>query len=315
MPAVVCHWLLGKRLLDSARSIAGEENFCEKSFLVGCQGPDVLFYHRLASLNRRKSLMEYGYKVHTDHPSELFASVKGTLAQGGELNGNVLSYALGLCSHYAYDTCAHPYICQLDEHMKQTDERGEDYHYHAHIESALDVIMLRSETGGLISDLRLAKCVQFEKADRDAAALLWGNVLHDIYGVQAEEKELRLLLPHMRRLFRLLDDPTSVWRPIVIQAEHLIGKYNGAMSAYMRPFMEDDSYDYANIEKQEWQNFMDAGQKSSEDFFEITDRAQLEAEKLMRFFMTAESADDFAEYTGERSFSNNVDEGCASPAL
>ncbi len=311
MPAVVCHWIHGRRLLDRAKALAGAENFYETAFLCGCQGPDVLFYHRLVSLSRKKSLYSRGSSVHTEHPSVLFASVLRTLSgleKDSGLYGRVLSYALGLCCHYAYDTCAHPYICQLSEHMKHTDERGENYHYHAFIESALDVIMYRWEEAGLITDLRLGKCVRFERGDCEAAALIWGNILEDYYGEKPEQKELLRLLPHMRRLFRLLDDPVSIRRPIVMKIERLIGSDTGPMSAYMRPFMEDDSYDYANIAKEEWCNFMDENQRSCEDFFEITDRAETAGEEFMRFFMTSPTEAELSAYTGERSFSNNVDE-------
>jgi len=311
MPAVVCHWLLGKRVMETAKKLAGEENFCEKSFFLGCQGPDILFYHRLAALSRKRSLMKYGSKVHCDHPSALFASIKKTLNESGELCKNVLSYALGLCCHYAYDTCAHPFICQLEQFMKQNDERGSDYHYHAHIESALDVIMLRHETGDLITDLRLRRCVNYKEADRAAVALIYANALRDIYGVTTDEKNMRRLAPDMKRLFSLLDDPTMIWRPTVRKLEILLGKDDAPMSAYMRPFMEDDGYDYANIEKEEWHNFMAPQEESCEDFFEMTDRAERKSEDFMKFFMTAEGAEDFSSYTEERSFSNNVDEGAA----
>lgn len=309
MPAVVCHWLLGKRLLERAENIVGAQRFHEKSFLLGCQGPDVFFYHRMVSAFRQHSLEKYGHSFHDDSPDELLASFKKTALSAGELSGHALSYALGLCCHYAYDTCAHPYICQLEERMKQEDERGEDYHYHAHIESALDVILYRSETGGLISDLRLGRCVQFDRNDRDAAALLWGNALREVYAVTTGEKNLKLLLPHMRRLFRLLDDPTTIWRPMVSRIERLLGMKTAPMSAYMRPFMEDSDYDYANIERLEWCNFLDGSQRSSEDFFELTDRAELKSEQLMQAFTQIGSAEQFAELTGGRSMSNNVVEG------
>ncbi len=312
MPAMVCHWLLGQRVLDTARECAGEENFCENSFLAGCQGPDVLFYHRLASLRQRGNLQRYGSRIHSDHPSALFACVKDCVRESGELYAQCISYALGLCCHYAYDICAHPYVCQLTEYMCEHDERGGGYKYHAFIESALDVILLRHETGGLISDFPLARCARFDAADRRAAAFIYGRVLADIYGAVTSERNLLRLLPDMRRLFRLLYDPTGIWRPLVSGAERLAGISSGAMSAFMRPFMEDDSYDYANTAKAEWVNCKNAQERSCEDFFELTDRAEECARDMMRFFMKADSAQEFAAYTGERSFNDNVPEAPAS---
>jgi len=299
MPAVVCHWIFGKRLEDFAGKLNGEKYFDVESFLLGCQGPDILFYHRLVSFSRKRSLARFGSPVHRYSPSQLFFSLKKTLAKyepDGDKYIHALSYALGMCCHYAYDACAHPYICQLEEYMKQADERGADYHYHAHIESALDVIMLRHETGQLITDLRLGRCVKFSRCGSEVIADIYGNFLHDVYGVSTDYRNLCRLAPDMRRLFRVLDDPTTLWRPTVRKLEILAGKDSAPMSAYMRPFMEDDSYDYANIEKEEWRNTDKLDEVSCEDFFEITQRAEELAREMMQLFLSAESIGDFERF-------------------
>lgn len=310
MPAVVCHWLLGKRVIDSAKRLAGEERFKENSFLLGCQGPDILFYHRLVSLNGKDNLQEYGHRIHRDHPSRFFASLKRSVEScGRELRDFAHSYALGMCCHYAYDTCAHPYICQLADYMSENDGRGRDYSYHALIESALDTIMWRYETGGVISDLRLGKCVRFEKEDAAAIAHIYTDALRDIYRRKAPEEQTMLLAGDMRRLFRVLDDPTTLRLPLVMKLERMFKKDTAPMSAYMRPIMEDDLYDYANIAHEEWHNIMNAEEKSCEDFFEVTERAEKKTSEVMEFYVsTGGSESDFAEFTLERSFSNNADE-------
>ncbi len=310
MPAVVCHWLLGKRMMNTARRIAGKDRFKEKSFLIGCQGPDILFYHRLVSLSRKDNLQDFGHKIHSDHPSQFFASLKETVENcSDELRDYVNSYALGMCCHYAYDTCAHPYICQLSQRMKETDERGSDYSYHALIESALDTIMWRYETGGIITDLRLAKCVAADKGDSAAAAEVYANALREMYNKEISPKESGRLAGDMIRLFRVLDDPLCVRRPFAARMEALTGKKNGRISAYIRPIMEEDDYDYANITHAEWSNVMNPEEKSCEDFFEITKRAERRTKEMMKFFANSVgSANEFSLFTGERSFSNNVDE-------
>lgn len=307
MPALVCHWLLGKRLENKARELAGEKKFNEKSFYIGCQGPDIFFFSRRGTFSG-ENLRQFGSKVHKDSPSMLFSSVKKTLDQSGELHDDVLSYALGMCVHYAYDTCAHPYICQLADHMRRNDGRGENYHYHAAIESALDTIMMRYETGGIISDLRLKSCVKADKNSERAAALVCRNLLKDMYDAE-EEKLCSLLVGDMRRMFGLLDDPLGIWKPIVEKLERFIGRGDAPMSAYMRSMMEDSEYDYANINHEHWQNIMNEEECSQEDFFEITDRAEKRAEECMAFFVkTRGKLSDFVGFTGEKSFSNNVDE-------
>lgn len=307
MPALVCHWLLGKRLEERARKFAGGEKFNEKCFYIGCQGPDIFFFSRRVSFSRR-NLQRFGHKIHIDSPSQLFASIKKTLDECGGLYDDVLSYALGMCTHYAYDTCAHPYICQLEKYMQENDERGESFEYHAAIESALDTIMLRYETAGIISDLRLRSCIRSDKQTERVVALIYKNMLRDMYDVQ-EEKLCSLLVRDMRNMFLMLDDPIGIWKPMVEKIERFIGRNEGPMSAYMRSMMEDSEYDYANINHEPWQNIMNEEEGSEEDFFEITDRAEKRAEECMTFFVeTKGEMLDFVQFTGEKSFSNNVNE-------
>ena len=296
--------------MDSAKKLAGEDRFKETSFLLGCQGPDILFYHRLISLNGKDNLQDFGHQIHRDHPSRFLASLKRSVENcGRELHDFAHSYALGMCCHYAYDTCAHPYICQLTDYMSKNDGRGSNYSYHALIESALDTIMWRYETGGLISDLRLGKCVRFEKEDAEAIAHIYSAALRDIYRKIVPQKQAMQLAGDMRTLFRVLDDPLSMRLPLVMKLEQLLKKNTGPMSAYMRPLMEDDLYDYANIAHEEWHNIMNDEERSSEDFFEITERAEKRTGEVMVFFVASEGTEkDFAEFTLERSFSNNADE-------
>ena len=113
----------------------------------------------------------------------------------------------------------------------------------------------------------------------------------------------------MRRVFSLLDDPIGIWKPIVKKLERFAGHRSGGMSAYMHSMMEDSDYDYANINHERWQNIMNAEESSEEDFFELSDRAEKRAEECMVFFAETEGEKaDFVKFTGEKSFSNNVDE-------
>lgn len=84
----------------------------------------------------------------------------------------MLGYVEGFFCHYALDRSVHPFVYYWQEKLRQAEpdygKKGNAYHFR--IESALDTIALRRETGRLIRDFRL-KTVLPEDADGLYAAV------------------------------------------------------------------------------------------------------------------------------------------------
>lgn len=307
MPAIISHWLFGKKMLPELRKLPELESMDENSFIWGCQGPDILFYSSLMPWMFRPSYSKYGTLLHEEHSIELLDVLAGMLTSyAGADRDRMLGYCMGMCCHYSLDRITHPLIYWLEYEMRAMDKRGPDYHYHGEIESMLDLILLRRESGDLTCDLRLTDCLPGDQAVSDLAAHIYSNVLQSVFSVKGDARTMRSLLSDTIAAFRLLDDRYYIKRRPVAAAEKLFG-IAGAATAFMRPVVEDLDYDYANFCRREWYSPHQPDIRGTEDFIELYDRAADDACNIAACFIRAADGDGTLEnYTGRITFSGYV---------
>ncbi len=127
MPALIAHDRFGKAVY---RKLAPKTRLAAKVdtrlFQLGFQGPDVLFYHQPLQKNEVSTL---GMQLHLESGKTLFSRICEQLQQTE--NSALLSYALGVCCHYALDRTCHPYVntwANEDGRAHQWLESNFDYH-------------------------------------------------------------------------------------------------------------------------------------------------------------------------------------------
>lgn len=105
MPATYTHYSYGKKFLDclTDEMRAAAEKYPDL-YLVGLQGPDLLFFYRAISSN---PVNKVGYDLHEQSGKVFFSRAAKAAAKGGEA---ALAYAAGTVCHYALDTACHGYI-------------------------------------------------------------------------------------------------------------------------------------------------------------------------------------------------------------
>ncbi len=81
------------------------------AFLLGCQGPDMLFFHNYQPWRRDKTMFALGVSMHNGHTRALLEHLIG-FARGykGADCDELVSYAAGFLTHYAIDKNAHPFV-------------------------------------------------------------------------------------------------------------------------------------------------------------------------------------------------------------
>lgn len=311
MPAILSHWLLGEKLLPRIKEHPELERLDENCFLWGCQGPDVLFFSRLYPWMRLwgGNYRVYGTTLHDRRPSELFGQLKILLDScEGQKRDRLLSYCMGMCCHYSLDRTTHPYINWLEIRLGERDVRGEKYHFHGHIEAMLDIILLRHEMDLTPIDMDLCSCIPEDDGAAETISLVYTSLLDKMFSVKMNRRTASMLADDMRACFRLINDPRGYKRPLIQRAERLLDG-EGMISAYMRPVSEELDYDYANMCHEEWYNVMAPEQTSTDDFISLFGQSVDDAVYMTDSFMKVLRGEGtFAQYTEERTFSNNINE-------
>lgn len=312
MPDIMSHWLLGRRICRDSFLAELYPDIDNAAFLWGCQGPDILFYHRNLPW-QSGSLHQYGTAMHKGNPSTLLRSLAKVCryCAGREDYRLIYSYALGFCSHYCYDRTVHPLVYYNIELLEKTDERGKNFKYHNVIENNLDVMLLLHDTGRRTSDMNLGDCLPDCDGIDSAAALLYSLLICDLYGQHTPRKSAVTLAGDFRYMISLRNDSRFIKKPIAEAAEKLIpyirpGTAGGVLSSRFHPKTEETDFDYGNMTGSVWYYPQDRSVRSSRNFFELTDMAQAESLRLMELFageVSRKGSADFDMFTEKINFS------------
>ena len=116
MPAMITHYLLGRRMLPlSGLPVIKRQD----AFLLGNQGPDLLYFFRAYPWLIGKAGLPLGNALHEVRPSVLVDTLRTILLETPrEDQPYIHSYIQGLLCHYAADRLIHPFVAYWQEELK-----------------------------------------------------------------------------------------------------------------------------------------------------------------------------------------------------
>lgn len=312
MPDIISHWLLGKRLLSDESFTSLLPFFDKKAFIWGCQGPDILFFHRMMPW-QSGSLRSYGSVIHGGDPTALFNSLAKVCRYCNDRDDFdlIFSYSMGFCCHYCYDRLVHPLVHYNMELLEKTDERGKNYKYHGLVESNLDLMILKRDTGLAIKDFDLEECLPEREGLDAATAVLYSLLLCDLCGIHTPRKLAMTLTDDFRAGTRLRKDPLFIKKPTAELAERVLpyvrpGTMGGALSCRFYPKVSDTGFDYANMTNNVWFDPRNRQFRSNASFFDLTSMARFDSKILINMFVSdviRKGCGDFESFTNGINFS------------
>jgi hypothetical protein len=297
MAAAISHYLHAQKVFKLIKKQDHMPELNEDAFLWGAQGPDILYCYRIFSWQFGGHLRKYGIQLHNETPSKILCSMRKYYKSSNK-DTILLSYIYGFLCHYSLDRIVHPFVSFGCEALFKQDKSHSRQIYHHKIESALDVILLRSEKGELPTEFNLKKTLPKDIAVQTKIAQLYVFLLHDLYQEDFTEKELLRATKNAHLAYGLLNDRTTYKKPFLEQLEK-IGKWGNIISSNIRAISEGSDYDYANIAQDEWQWPMSSTQIRKESFFDLFEQSVTESQMLIQNFLTHK---DFTKLTGEIPF-------------
>ena len=235
-----------------------------------------------------KSIAEYADRLHRAVPSKVLGAMRSFLEKHPDPVYS--SYVWGFVCHYSLDSIAHPYINWLAAQMVKQRPWETTSTLHGQVESALDAIVLRAETGKLPSEVPLGKLFPKNEGVERKIAHLYRYVLFTLYGEDVSEELLVQAMDDSHRVFSLVTDRTGLKRKLISRLER--GKPSN-ISSHIVPLTEEDDVDYANVSNASW-----GDEGSCQSFFELYGEAQGIASEIINGFMGG----DLSALTGERPF-------------
>ena len=285
MPACLTHYCFAQRVREDREEKASLD-LC--AYTWGAQGPDFFFCHRFLPVWKGDSLREYGDRLHREIPSKVLGALRDFLKEHPD--PVYRSYIEGFVCHYSLDCTAHPYINWLAGELAAQRSWETSSTMHGEVESALDAIVLRSETGKLPSEVPLGKMFPKNEGVQRKIAHLYHQVFLSLYGEDVPEAALLQATSDAHWVFTLVTDRTGLKK----RAFELMEKGKpSSIGSHLVPLTENETIDYANLQNQPW------GQEGSrQSFFELYGEAVGVAGKILGDFMEG----DLSALTGEKPF-------------
>ncbi|MCI8553372.1 MAG: hypothetical protein HFJ80_00300 [Clostridiales bacterium] len=309
MPATIAHYLFTYRVLHrlKRRGMAVSDF---PAALIGTQGPDIFFFHRVMPWQPGISYASEGRRLHRTSPARLFEAFRTVLnaERSTGQHTRMQSYVEGFFCHYALDRAAHPYVYWFQEELRRERPQYGKHpcQYHFCLESALDTLVLRRDTGRRAGDFRLPSVLPPDEGGLYlTVGRLYQPVFRRLLGTPADAERLALAPGDMRRALALMTDRFALRRAALRPVEMLSGRGHFATSL-LRP-LETSDWDYANESGREWRNPFDETYASRDSFYELYDRAADEAANMIAEFREAlPGGKSMAEITQDRGFATDL---------
>lgn len=268
MPAIITHYLFA---LDCAQGRLSYEGDKKMAFDFGAQGPDVLFFHRVLPWQRGENLRKYGSLLHKEDPGRLLDLIREYPALATDEIAR--AYADGLLCHYALDSTAHPFVTRGVEALKEAGEKPLlDNILHQRIESALDVISLREKWEKNPTQVRLKQFIPTNDRVKQSIAGLYAFLLEKKYGLTDTFDKLVEAQRDMITVMKWIDNSSLVKMSFVKFFERCF-HVQGVLSSLMRPIMEEEGWDYANVSHGEWADLNPPHALRTDSFFDLWEQA------------------------------------------
>lgn len=276
MPAVITHEIFGRQLYERLREAIGSSEEERDAFLLGNQGPDVLFFS--APDPTLAKAWGLGSTMHRRSGAELLEAFRQALATLPPQEQPIgRAYVLGLLCHYAADRTLHPFIYGQQYALEQASVEGLDqrdgHEIHAYIESELDELVLFTALGRTIRNFHPAKeTLRGSKVTLDAISRLYGKVAAGLFGRPIPVGTFRRSTHIYRTALRLLHSPTGRKRRFLGRAERLL-RHHSFLQAMSHPGVERTASVFQNRENTPWVDPY-TGEMSTQGFWELYQRAQ-----------------------------------------
>lgn len=274
IPNVVTHGLLALDVYNKLKAPLVKEIIRKhpKAFLLGSNGPDLLFYYEVFPWQNQelnKKVAAYGNRVHTEKINEFYRYSFALINEMADEKRRevLLAYLAGHFLHWSLDSLAHPFVF-----YRSGEIAGDSRYWHFRYESMLDALMLSYVKKRKLSDLKASRFVDVDKNERRIIASFYATVLHDVFQIDAKTEEIEIAIKNFKTAMKFLYDPYRIKTPLIKALEKKVSE-PWALSSHVVNSDFDAEYDELNLRKEAWSNPTDENDVSHQSFIEIYDDA------------------------------------------
>ncbi len=309
MPDIITHYIFG---LDTAHNIKQSPLYKiikehRDIFLIGLQGPDPIYYHRLGLTGNKSTIAS---RMHNEKTGDFLVSAichaKKYDITSREFQ-ECLSYLSGFLCHYILDGMAHPYIFYLGgRHIDGQPETIKYKGLHKKIEVAIDSLLCEEKFGIKASRFKIHKQILKNIPIPNSIINLYDETLFLLYGINGGGKLFKDAYTDTRTYYKLTYDNIGTKKAFAGLASPLLPKQ---VSAYATTFSYfhciKPDVEYLNTHKHVWLHPV-TGNVYTFSFYDILRNATKKSTLLLLatydFATSNLSAEEFRTYLPNQSY-------------
>jgi hypothetical protein len=229
MPELITHCLVGEKVIEKIddKKISTLLKKNKHEFILGCQGGDLFFFYNYGLFKDKKSVPDFGDRLHVEKVEEFFS--KGIEYVKQNYSDGLLAYFLGYLCHYGADKEIHPFVYKKSNKVSTM---------HHNIEFMLGKQYLMDTTGKQALDYDMEEIFDFKLSDD----------ISDLYIYMAKELYGEKLTKE--KIVKSKQD----FRDFKVKTQHPDFQYK-LMSKIAKPIMHFDPMALVYKDKNDWQYF------------------------------------------------------------
>jgi hypothetical protein len=171
MPDFFCHVFLGKAAVPSMPAFFQEAVGMHASlFHLGCQGPDIFFYHKMLSPGAHRRAGAFANTCHGKDTRKLLAYGASFLKEHRD-DREFAAYWAGFLCHYALDSSAHPFI----------EAHAQGFRAHKRLEMHLDAYLLHKKWASAPYRVRIQRLIELTDGLPASVIAFWQGLAQKVY--------------------------------------------------------------------------------------------------------------------------------------
>ncbi len=244
MPSGVVHSYFAERVTEGLKpEILKIIEADKEAYLVGSQGPDLLFYLRY----EKKPLDQLAVMQHqTFNAYEIFTKSGGYVKEN--YDDTLLAFLFGQLCHYALDSNVHPYVYHRELDLPNYYTKGAHKYIHVVLESGMDYLCVRDHIKKNTRTYKGYKNLNISKKSRNKIAHYYSDVVAPVFEMNLPVETAEKMIKLMRRFLRLCDDMTGIRYLLIRGVEKLLGQPRN-VSAFVRARKENKEENWLNNDR------------------------------------------------------------------
>lgn len=305
MPAYSSHCIFAREMLSLVYTAADFE-INEEALMIGTQGPDIFFFHRIFPWMPGKSQRKIGSLLHRCKPADILRHMRYYCSSVTVNKSIAMSYTYGFILHYALDRKCHPYVYSFQERIIENNPLTNPHTAHNIIELSMDSYLLWKRYAVADPVIFDTACTVGDTPSvLNEIGRLYEFVIPKVTGINTDASTASTAVADMKQVQSVTHDATGAKRVLINIFDAVSAPFskNYKFSAMLRPRDLKKAKKYGNIDNRQWRSPFD-GSLHTESFEDLFELAKDEAALMLTQFRDGE---DTFKITKNLSFLTGVE--------